>query len=102
MNGFKKSFLCKQPLTYYVSLGSKEKGRDWICIDPIVTDRPVYAPEGVVAIFSSNYLSQAKHFGTPLKLICLSCFFHILRRGNRVRSALLDGKFCLTIMARTL
>lgn len=69
MNDFEKRFVHGQPMTYYMVLGSKEKGRDWLRIDPIVTDRPVYAPEGIVAVFSSSDLTQAKRFGTPFKLM---------------------------------
>jgi hypothetical protein len=97
MNVFEKRFVCERPMAYYIVLGSKEKGGDWLQIDPIITDRPVYAPEGKVAVFSGHGISQVRRIGTPFELLCLSCFFHHLRRGNRVRSAILDGQYCLII-----
>ncbi len=44
MTDFEKDFVNEEPKTYYAVLGFNEQGRDWIGIDPIVTDRPVYAP----------------------------------------------------------
>ena len=97
MTDFENNFVNEEPKTYHAVLGSKQKGLDWIRIDSIITDRPVYAPNGEVAVFSNVGLKQAKLLGSPFKLLCLSCFFHILRRGNRVRSAILDGKYYLMV-----
>jgi len=97
MTGFKKNYLSNKPLTYYIVINSENKGRDWMIINPIVTDQPVFAPGGVIAIFSNLTIDDTKSIGIPLELICLVCFFHILRRDDRISSALLDDKYRLTI-----
>jgi len=98
MNDFGKHFVCKESIAYYVILGTGDTGVEWIQIDPIVTIRKVYAPKGLVAVFTDKELNHAKNLGTPLELLCLGCFFHILRKGNRVRSAILDDKYRLKVV----
>ncbi len=97
MSDFVKSYVHSKPLTYYLIHDSHDNDPDWILINPIVTDLPIYAPRGAVAVFSASHLAQAEQIGTPLEIICLSCFSHILRIGNRVRLIILDGKYNLMI-----
>ena len=52
MNDFEKHFVCDKPMTYYITLGFKEGGLNWLIVDSIITKRPVYAQAGVVAVFS--------------------------------------------------
>jgi len=98
IKSFKKRYIYNEPLTYYVVIGNIEAGQDWIQIDPIVTDHPIYCPAGSVAIFTVDGLRDAKIHNSHLELLCLSCFLHILRKGNRIRSAILDGKYQLKVM----
>jgi hypothetical protein len=97
-NNFEKQFIKSPPRNYFAILGGEEQSEDWLCINPIVTNRPVWTPNKKIAIFSNLGLKKAKNLGEPLELICLSCFFHVLRKGNRIRDAILDDQYNLSIL----
>ena len=98
MDDFESRFVQGPQYEYYIVLGGQQVDKDWLSIDPVVTDQPVFAPAGVVAIFSSPRIDHARRIGTPFELLCLSCFLHILRSGNGVRLAQLDGKYTIRIL----
>ncbi len=97
MDDFAHRYGRNKSLPYYILIGTDQDDKDWIYIDPIVTDRPIYAPGGSIAVFTDSALNRAAQIGEPLELICLSCFFHIVRRSNQARSATLDSEYKLEI-----
>ena len=97
MSDFVRSYVHGKPLTYYLVHDPHYNDPHWIMINPIVTDLPIFAPHGSVAVFSSGKLALAEKFGTPFEIICLSCFSQIIRIGNRMRTVVLDAEYDLMI-----
>lgn len=98
MSEFEKRFVSRMPLSYYIVLGTGAAGSDWLHVDPAITDEPVYAPEGVVALFTDDHRIREGRMGKPFEIICLSCFFQILRTVSGTRLATLDGTYLLMVM----
>ena len=91
------SSLVKENHDYFIVLRESAKGKEWVNIDPVVTDHFVYAPKGEIAVFTSVGLHENSHIGEPLELLCLACFYHIVRRSNRFRHSIIDGKYRVRI-----
>ena len=97
MKTFYDMLVADPPRAYYILISSEKTDGQWRRIDPMITQEYVYFPEGFVAVYSSPEIAREQQKGKLLELLCLSCFYHILRMTMKLRFSIIDNRFRVQI-----
>jgi hypothetical protein len=91
---FQSEFANGISLNYYILTSKKKLSNDWKKIDSRVTSNYVYFPQGLISVYSEKWHFDIKDKHTSFeKLICLSCFYHILRSTLKIRATIMDEEY---------
>jgi hypothetical protein len=93
MTLFSETIVSNSPLSYYVLISPHKTNDDWRKILPLITEDFVYFPQGKAAIYSSIYVNEQENKEDFFELICLSCFYQIMRATIKLRSSVIDNQF---------
>jgi hypothetical protein len=90
-------YIKNPPEIYFILTSNSKINNQWHKIEPMITSDYVYFIDGAVAVYSSFDIANNQDHGNPLELICLVCFYHIMRKAMKLRSSVIDDQFYVQI-----